>query len=57
MYSTCPPIIQVYTDFEPPVDELFRVFYPTSVGCLPENEVTVAQALQPKYATSMIGKW
>lgn len=47
----------IYTEFEPPVDELFRVFYPTSEGCLPETEISVAQALQPKYSTSMIGKW
>ena len=47
----------VYTEFEAPVDELFRVFYPTSVGCLAESEVTVAKALKPKYSTSMIGKW
>jgi hypothetical protein len=34
----------VYTDFEPPVDELFRVFYPTRPalrmrrGCLPGKQ-------------------
>lgn len=47
----------IYADLEPPVDEIFRVFYPTSVGCLPETEVSVAQALKPKYSTSMVGKW
>lgn len=47
----------IYADLEPPVDELFRVFYPTSEGCLPETEISVAQALKPKYSTSMVGKW
>ena len=47
----------VYADLEAPVDELFRVFYPTSEGCLPETEISVAKALKPKYSTSMIGKW
>mmetsp|Transcript_24691 Transcript_24691/g.41170 ORF Transcript_24691/g.41170 Transcript_24691/m.41170 type:complete len:634 (-) Transcript_24691:82-1983(-) len=47
----------IYSALDPPADELFRVFYPTSVGCLPESEVTVADALLPEYATAMIGKW
>jgi arylsulfatase A-like enzyme len=47
----------IYTDLQPPVDELFRVFYPTSAGCLPQSEITIAEALKPSYSTMMIGKW
>lgn len=47
----------IYTDLPPPIDELSRVFYPTSEGCLPDSEITIAEALKPHYATGMIGKW
>ena len=47
----------IYTDLDYPYDSLFRVFYPTSEGCLPEWETTVAEALKPAYSTLMIGKW
>lgn len=47
----------IYTDLPPPADELFRVFYPTSVGCLPQSEVTVGDALRTTHSTAMIGKW
>ena len=47
----------IYCNLAPPADELFRVFYPTSEGCLPESEVTIGDALKESYATAMIGKW
>ena len=47
----------IYTDFDYPVDSIFRVFYPTSVGCLPQEEVTIGEALKPVYSTLMVGKW
>lgn len=47
----------IFSDLQAPADELFRVFYPTSVGCLPSSEITVAEALKPVYSTAMIGKW
>jgi arylsulfatase A len=47
----------IYCDLPPPADELFRVFYPTSEGCLPESEVTIGDALKDTHATAMIGKW
>ncbi|CAM9334258.1 unnamed protein product, partial [Ectocarpus fasciculatus] len=47
----------IYADLPPPADELFRVFYPTSVGCLPDSEVTIGDALKATHSTAMIGKW
>jgi arylsulfatase A len=50
----------LYTNFDYPLDNVFRVFYPSSVGCLPLNETTVAEYLRSspaKYSTAMIGKW
>jgi arylsulfatase A len=47
----------IYTQFDYPVDSIFRVFYPTSVGCLPQSEVTIGDALKPDYSTLMVGKW
>src|SRR5271165_6249414 len=49
----------LYTQLQYPYDNGFRVFYPTSVGCLPKNETTIAEYLKNsyyKYATAMIGK-
>ncbi len=38
--------------------EQFRVLRPRSTGCLPADEVTLAEALKAKgYATGVIGKW
>ena len=31
----------VYANLEYPLDNLFRVFYPSSVYCLPEKEITI----------------
>lgn len=36
----------LYTNLDYPVDLAFRVFYPSSVGCLPNTEVTMANALK-----------
>ena len=49
----------VYADEPFPIDNLFRVFYPSSVNCLPEEEVTIGDALKAgaNYSTAMIGKW
>lgn len=47
----------IYSDLGAPMDELFRVFYPTSEGCLPDSEVTIAEALKPEYSTMLVGKW
>lgn len=47
----------IYSDLDYPLDGVFRVFYPTSVGCLPSSEITIAEALRPQYSTAMIGKW
>ena len=47
-----------YTALEPPNDEYFRVFYPSSEGCTDPSEVTVAEVLREAgYATSLVGKW
>lgn len=47
----------VYSALNYPFDSIFRVFYPTSEGCLPESEVTIGDALKPQgYSTVMIGK-
>lgn len=50
----------IYANFSYPLDDIFRVFYPSSVNCLAESEVTLADALAESpaaYSTAMIGKW
>ena len=48
----------VYTSAPPPVDEFFRVFYPSSTGCLSKDAPTIAETLKGVgYATAMVGKW
>lgn len=48
----------VYTNTSYPLDLIWRVFFPSSVGCLPVEEVTIADHLRAHgYRTSMIGKW
>lgn len=49
----------IYANFTYPLDDIFRVFYPSSVNCLSENEVTLADALSDSgsYSTAMVGKW
>ena len=49
----------VYANLDYPLDDLFRVFYPSSVYCLPENEITIGDALKQKgtYSSAMVGKW
>jgi hypothetical protein len=49
----------VYANLEYPLDNLFRVFYPSSVYCLPEKEVTIGDALKAegRYSSAMVGKW
>ena len=49
----------VYANLDYPLDNLFRVFYPSSVFCLPEKEITIGDALKGKgtYSSAMIGKW
>ena len=49
----------VYANLDFPLDNLFRVFYPSSVYCLPEEEVTIGDALvgHGTYSSAMIGKW
>jgi arylsulfatase A-like enzyme len=40
------------------VHDRFRVIFPPSQGGLPEDEVTLAEALKTKgYATALFGKW
>lgn len=46
----------VFSDLDYPLDNFFRVFYPSSTECLPESEVTLGEALGG-YRTSMLGKW
>jgi arylsulfatase A len=47
----------VYTNLPYPEDSKFRVFYPSSVGCMLKNETTIADFLKAKgYRTAMIGK-
>lgn len=47
----------VYTRLSYPLDNDFRVFYPSSVGCMLQNETTLANYLKTKgYSTVMIGK-
>ena len=50
----------VYTALDPPADELFRVFYPSSAGCMLITEVTIAKklsSLPTPYRTALVGKW
>lgn len=49
----------VYTHLQYPLDNDFRVFYPSSVGCLLGGEITLAEYLRNsslKYSCAMIGK-
>eukprot|EP00606_Chrysophyceae_sp_TOSAG23-5_P000706 GSChrysophyteH2.ASY1.ANO1.46.1 assembled CDS len=46
----------VYADLDFPLDNFFRVFYPSSKECLPDNETTLGEALAG-YRTFMTGKW
>ena len=48
----------VYTNLSYPLDLIYRVFLPSSVGCMPVEEVTIADHLGAAgYYTAMIGKW
>lgn len=48
----------IYTNESYPLDEVFRVFYPVSSGCLPSTEVTLPELLhQAGYYSALIGKW
>src|SRR5579871_4964788 len=50
----------LYTNLDYPVDNEFRVFYPTSTGCLPKSETMISEYLKNsplKYSTAMLGKW
>lgn len=48
----------IYTNETWPLDNVFRVFMPCSVGCIPESEITVADLLRDAgYFTGAIGKW
>ncbi len=41
-----------------PIDLLFRVFLPSSAGCVGTSEVFLPQALRSAgYWTGMVGKW
>ena len=49
----------IYTHLPYPLDNDFRVFYPSSSGCLPSNETTLAEYLRKsphKYTCAFIGK-
>lgn len=47
----------VYTSLNYPADNGFRVFYPSSTGCLLQSESTLAIYLKTKkYHSAMIGK-
>ena len=46
----------IYSDSKPPIDELFRVFYPSSKNCL--TDTTLATILKDaNYTTLAVGKW
>lgn len=48
----------VYTNLSYPLDLIYRVFLPSSVGCMPVEEVTTADHLGGAgYFTALIGKW
>jgi arylsulfatase A len=48
----------IFANFSYPLDNIVRVFYPSSVYCLDEEEVTLADSLKDNsYSTAMIGKW
>ena len=48
----------VYTNLSYPLDLIYRVFLPSSVGCMPQQEVTIADHLGAAgYYTALIGKW
>jgi arylsulfatase len=50
----------LYTSLDYPADNGFRVFYPSSVGCMPHTEVMLQEYLKNstwKYYNAMIGKW
>lgn len=48
----------LYSEYGYPVDNLLRVFLPSSVYGLPGDEVTIADSLKSAgYATASIGKW
>lgn len=49
----------VYTNESYPLDEIFRVFMPVSVGCLPNSEVTIPKWLRnASHAYSaLVGKY
>jgi arylsulfatase A-like enzyme len=45
----------VYTDLGWPFDNIFRVFFPSSIGGLPTNETTIAELLlEDGYSTAMV---
>lgn len=50
--------IGLYTKYPYPMDLVYRVFFPSSVGSLPQSEATIGDLLRPAgYASALIGKW
>lgn len=47
----------IYCNQDYPIDDLFRVFYPSSVYCLPDSEITIGDALETTHSSAMLGKW
>ncbi len=47
----------IYTNTSFPLDDLYRVFLPASVGCLPENETTFATPFKNAGYYTALGAW
>jgi len=48
----------IFANFSYPLDNIVRVFYPSSLYCLDEEEVTLGDSLKDNgYSTAMVGKW
>ena len=58
-FAVCTTGSGVYTNESFPLDEIFRVFMPVSVGCLPNSEVTIPKWLRnASHAYSaLVGKY